>query len=98
MYFYDGLEVTVFFPQPDLMYYWAHSEAPAALPTTPGRLHTGAWPPCLPLPDVATIQPARPGARYSEAGEHREGERGGGIVSNQVLMKFKICCHDLSRL
>lgn len=27
------------------MYYWAHMEAPASQPVTPGRLHMTAWPP-----------------------------------------------------
>lgn len=27
------------------MYYWAHSEAPASVPQTPGRLSSIAWPP-----------------------------------------------------
>lgn len=27
------------------MYYWAHMEAPALQPVTPGRLHTAMWPP-----------------------------------------------------
>ena len=27
------------------MYYWAHMEAPALQPVTPGRLHTSVWPP-----------------------------------------------------
>ncbi|KAM3964236.1 LOW QUALITY PROTEIN: formin protein cappuccino [Aphomia sociella] len=31
--------------RPNLMYYWAHMEAPAPQPLTPGRLHMSAWPP-----------------------------------------------------
>ncbi|CAH0407032.1 unnamed protein product [Chilo suppressalis] len=31
--------------KPNLMYYWAHMEAPASQPVTPGRLHMTAWPP-----------------------------------------------------
>ncbi|XP_026752070.2 formin-2-like isoform X2 [Galleria mellonella] len=31
--------------KPNLMYYWAHMEAPAPQPLTPGRLHLTAWPP-----------------------------------------------------
>ncbi|XP_059046355.1 uncharacterized protein LOC131841957 [Achroia grisella] len=31
--------------KPNLMYYWAHMEAPAPQPVTPGRLHMTAWPP-----------------------------------------------------
>nr|XP_021201256.2 formin-2 isoform X1 [Helicoverpa armigera] len=31
--------------KPNLMYYWAHMEAPALQPVTPGRLHTSVWPP-----------------------------------------------------
>lgn len=52
------------------MYYWAHSETPANMPCTPGRLSTAAWPPAL--PDVQPVQPlaSRPGARYSEAGSY----------------------------
>ncbi|GLV41899.1 cappuccino [Carabus blaptoides fortunei] len=29
----------------DLMYYWAHMEAPASVPQTPGKLTTVSWPP-----------------------------------------------------
>ncbi|XP_013179598.1 PREDICTED: formin-2 isoform X2 [Papilio xuthus] len=31
--------------KPNLMYYWAHMEAPVSQPVTPGRLQTSSWPP-----------------------------------------------------
>ncbi|XP_017769907.1 PREDICTED: protein cappuccino isoform X2 [Nicrophorus vespilloides] len=31
--------------KPDLMYYWAHSEAPAPIADTPGKLSQYSWPP-----------------------------------------------------
>lgn len=31
--------------QPDLMYYWAHTETPNVTPATPGRIQTVSWPP-----------------------------------------------------
>ncbi|KAF5269711.1 hypothetical protein FQA39_LY08634 [Lamprigera yunnana] len=34
--------------RPDLMYYWAHSETPASVPQTPGRLNSLSWPPTSP--------------------------------------------------
>ncbi|XP_044733985.1 protein cappuccino-like isoform X2 [Chrysoperla carnea] len=34
--------------RPDLMYYWAHNEAPASMPQTPGRLSQLSWPPTSP--------------------------------------------------
>ncbi|KAK9506911.1 hypothetical protein O3M35_008760 [Rhynocoris fuscipes] len=33
--------------RPDLMYYWAHTEAVSAAPPTPGRLSTISWPPII---------------------------------------------------
>ncbi|KAJ8721593.1 hypothetical protein PYW07_002368 [Mythimna separata] len=39
----DAPTETIF--KPNLMYYWAHMEAPALQPVTPGRLHTSVWPP-----------------------------------------------------
>ncbi|KAH7986204.1 hypothetical protein HPB52_025130 [Rhipicephalus sanguineus] len=49
--------------QPDLMYYWTHSEVPAcpASNVVPGKLTTDYWPP----PD--SEGDARPGLRYTEA-------------------------------
>lgn len=38
--------------QPDLMYYWAHTEAPASVPQTPGKLTTLSWPPPSPCADI----------------------------------------------
>ncbi|KAB0794648.1 hypothetical protein PPYR_11487 [Photinus pyralis] len=44
--------------KPDLMYYWAHSETPASVPQTPGRLNSLSWPPTSPCPsDVFTSSP-----------------------------------------
>ncbi|KAJ0175665.1 hypothetical protein K1T71_008824 [Dendrolimus kikuchii] len=31
--------------KPNLMYFWAHMEAPASQPVTPGRLQVASWPP-----------------------------------------------------
>ncbi|KAJ8730887.1 hypothetical protein PYW08_002300 [Mythimna loreyi] len=39
----DAPTETIF--KPNLMYYWAHMEAPALQPVTPGRLHSSVWPP-----------------------------------------------------
>jgi hypothetical protein len=55
------------------MYYWSHAEVPAAVPSTPGRLSSIAWPPTSPLgfsvaAEVANAVVNRPGARYTEAG------------------------------
>jgi hypothetical protein len=55
------------------MYYWSHAEIPAAVPSTPGRLSSTAWPPTSPFgfsvaTEVANAAVNRPGARYTEAG------------------------------
>ena len=55
------------------MYYWSHAEVPAAVPSTPGRLSSTAWPPTSPFgfsvaTEVAYAALNRPGARYTEAG------------------------------
>jgi len=55
------------------MYYWSHAEVPAAVPSTPGRLSSTAWPPTSPFgfsvaTEVANAVVNRPGARYTEAG------------------------------
>ncbi|CAH1280152.1 unnamed protein product [Diabrotica balteata] len=34
--------------KPDLIYFWTHTEAPAAVPQTPGRLSMISWPPMSP--------------------------------------------------
>ncbi|RZF33459.1 hypothetical protein LSTR_LSTR010115 [Laodelphax striatellus] len=40
--------------QPDLIYYWSHTEAVNAVPPTPGKLQPVSWPP--PLSPTASLQ------------------------------------------
>ncbi|EEB20117.1 formin 1,2/cappuccino, putative [Pediculus humanus corporis] len=64
----DAPIATIF--RPDLMYFWAHTEIPAASPPTPRRLSTGMWSSFSSGNDVTTTTtttPSRPGARYTEA-------------------------------
>ncbi|XP_050687757.1 uncharacterized protein LOC126981101 isoform X3 [Eriocheir sinensis] len=50
--------------RPDLMYYWAHTEASPAQILTPGKISPSAWPP----PNFAEFfTSSRPGAKYTEA-------------------------------
>lgn len=41
-------EIRVFNEQPDLMYYWAYSEAPVQVAPLPHKLQPSTWPPDLP--------------------------------------------------
>ncbi|KAK8381898.1 hypothetical protein O3P69_015123 [Scylla paramamosain] len=50
--------------RPDLMYYWAHTEASPAQILTPGKISPTVWPP----PNFAeSLSSTRPGAKYTEA-------------------------------
>lgn len=51
------------------MYFWAHSEVPAATPATPRRFSSGMWSQFSSIADVASTAQTRPGARYTEAGK-----------------------------
>ncbi|XP_018335635.1 protein cappuccino isoform X2 [Agrilus planipennis] len=44
--------------KPDLMYYWAHTEAPQSVPQTPGKFTTLHWPPTSPSPSEVFYSPA----------------------------------------
>lgn len=46
--------------QPDLMYYWAHTETVNAAPPTPGRLSTISWPPAFSASEDTDKQNGRP--------------------------------------
>jgi len=50
--------------QPDLIYYWSHSESPAVSCQVPGKLPPVSWP-----PTQDSSSPPRNGAKYTEAGE-----------------------------
>ncbi|KAK7066966.1 Fmn2p [Halocaridina rubra] len=50
--------------RPDLMYYWAHTEASPAQILTPGKISMSVWPP----PNFTElVSSSRPGAKYTEA-------------------------------
>lgn len=75
------------------MYYWAHTEAPAAMPATPGRIQTAAWPPAQEnIINVKTPDQSTPSARRKKLSldNKLESPKGENEIFN-MKMQFNDC-------
>lgn len=76
---------TVIF-QPDLMYYWAHSETPASVPKTPDRLNFLSWPPTSPCPsEVFTSSPIASNGVINESSPVKSSAKDAEILTLKKL-------------
>ncbi|KAK5644377.1 hypothetical protein RI129_005677 [Pyrocoelia pectoralis] len=74
--------------KPDLMYYWAHSETPASVPQTPGRLNSLSWPPTSPCPsEVFTSSPIASNGAIKESSPVKSSAKDAKILALEDEIK-----------